>query len=156
MNAVKVSILFQANNENIKLQELINNLHKENATLLDDLENLTKKLNILEKNSASLYVTAKAEVDRKDRLITELRTELEDLKFRRNKRKYQHSLDEDNVRPAKTFKTQDLNKENSNKREYPPEKTNAVNVNRPVNCEVTRKYERYCHIIVEMVEIFNI
>lgn len=56
-------------------------------------------------NISSLYQTAKIEITRKDRTITELRTELEDLKFRRvGKRKWEQPSDFN--RPAKVRKTE--------------------------------------------------
>lgn len=46
---------------------------------------LEKENRILKANISSLYKTAKAEIERKDSIIADLRQELDDLKFRRNR-----------------------------------------------------------------------
>lgn len=56
-------------------------------------------------NISSLYLTAKTELARKDKIIADLRTELEDLKFRRVGKRNFHYNGEHN-RPAKIAKVE--------------------------------------------------
>lgn len=65
---------------------------------------LSSEQNNLKKNISSLYLTAKIEIERKDRIIKDLRSELEDLKFRRGTKPtwQQASLD----KPAKEMQTE--------------------------------------------------
>lgn len=91
-NELLINTHFQANEKNRLLQENIEQLHSEKERLIEAMQILSTEQNNLKKNISSLYLTAKTELDRKNRIITELRTELEDLKFRRvGTRKWQHS-----------------------------------------------------------------
>lgn len=59
-------------------------LKKELGSLENKLENIQKIKEKLEKNLSSLLKTAKAEIARKDKMISDLRKRLDDVTFRRN------------------------------------------------------------------------
>ncbi|XP_076755251.1 FLICE-associated huge protein [Xylocopa sonorina] len=71
------------NQENIVEEEL--KLKKQIADLTEKLENLQKINQSLEINLHSLLKTAKAEIARKDKMIDELRKNLDDIAFKRSK-----------------------------------------------------------------------
>lgn len=97
--------LFQAREENKSLEVNIQDLQSNNQKLQDIIEVLIKEKNNLETNISSLYLTAKIEIERKEKIIADLRMELDDLKFRRvGKRKHDNS---DYQRPLKMAKTDD-------------------------------------------------
>lgn len=86
------------------LEQNISDLQKDKEKLIEAIDILTTQQNQLKTNISSLYLTAKTEIDRKNRIITELRMELEDLKFRRvGKRMWQNDYDDN--RPVKMPKT---------------------------------------------------
>lgn len=67
-------------------------MKREKDSLIEALETIKTEQKTLKSNISSLYQTAKTEIARKDRIILDLRTELEDLKFRRvGKRAWQPS-----------------------------------------------------------------
>lgn len=104
--------IFQAYEKNKLLEQNIAILQKDKEKLIEAIDVLTAQQNQLKTNISSLYLTAKTEIDRKNRIITDLRTELEDLKFRRvGKRKWQNNY-EDN-KPVKMPKI-DLNAQTCN------------------------------------------
>lgn len=93
---------FQAHDKNRLLEENIEVLKNDNETLIGALRQLTNEKNNLIKNISSLYLTAQTEINRKNRIITDLRTQLEDLQFRRlGKRKCMHESEQ---RPSKIIK----------------------------------------------------
>ncbi|XP_024890949.1 golgin IMH1, partial [Temnothorax curvispinosus] len=61
-------------------------LKKELDSLASKLENMQKIKTNLEKNLSSLLKTAKAEISRKDKMINDLRKQLDDVTFRRSNR----------------------------------------------------------------------
>ncbi|XP_077268375.1 uncharacterized protein LOC143900649 [Temnothorax americanus] len=62
-------------------------LKKELDSLSSKLENMQKIKTNLEKNLSSLLKTAKAEISRKDKMINDLRKQLDDVTFRRSNRR---------------------------------------------------------------------
>ncbi|CAH1973570.1 unnamed protein product [Acanthoscelides obtectus] len=71
--------------ENSMLKDHITSLERDIEKLTKAIVTLKKVQENLEKNISSLYLTAKAEIDRKNRQIAELQRELDDFKFRRKR-----------------------------------------------------------------------
>lgn len=102
---------FQGNAQIKLLEDQISELEKENEHLRGTLEVLFLENKNLKTNISSLFATAKKEIERKDVTITTLRTELEDLKFRRvGKRKY-HNLENDKPHKMIKIDENDIKKE---------------------------------------------
>lgn len=68
---------------------------------MDAIISMKKVKDTLVNNISSLYTTAKAEIERKDRLIADLRIELEDIKFRRFTKANQYSSNVNNQTDSK-------------------------------------------------------
>lgn len=85
---------FQLQEENADLTEKIEKVVKE-------LEEMKKSNTVLQQNISKLYNTAKAEFERRTRMIKELQQKVDDLTFRRiPKRKPEEKIDSGNEQPA--------------------------------------------------------
>ena len=75
------------------IEKQFSSIEEENRKLKEKMDQMKQRQNLLEKenrilkaNISSLYKTAIAEVDRKNSQINELRSELDDLILRRDRR----------------------------------------------------------------------
>lgn len=153
---METNLNLQANERNSLLEHDISTLQQEKDRLIEAMQILTTEQNNLKKNISSLYLTAKTEIDRKNRVINELRMELEDLKFRRvGKRKWHPTSEEQ--RPAKVSKTeppkeqQCSNKCSESKEKILLENANDIPIEAVINIQQTEKYINVERLVFDIV-----
>lgn len=78
------SISFQLKNQNNLLQEHIQSLESDVEKLCSKITQMKSVQTNLTKNISELFKTAKAEIDRKDRMVNDLRSKLEESETQRN------------------------------------------------------------------------
>ncbi|XP_046475639.1 uncharacterized protein FLASH [Neodiprion pinetum] len=94
---------------NKEISEKCATLEKQVADLTQALESLRKVNKTLEVNISSLLQTARAEIARKDRMINEIRRELDSMRFRRGQ--YSRPTIQDNRSPSRSRKREKSSQE---------------------------------------------
>ncbi|KAL1491220.1 hypothetical protein ABEB36_011851 [Hypothenemus hampei] len=78
--------------------------------LLKENEELKKKVYLLETRISELYLTAKAEIERKDSRIRQLNDDINNMVFRRNNRNFQYAQNKEPLEVNKTGPTERFKK----------------------------------------------